>query len=201
MDFKQQILIDDNIYDVIITPINDEKNFKFSIIGKGEEYYCNITNDDKNIQRLKYSLKNQHGLNYECVFIEDYSKIQYKINHEVIDIKDIYILDKKNNDISINTIFESKISELENKLRKIYPITTNMLCEIFQLINIILVILIFLKNLLIFLLNLLIIIVLLIIQNIMIIINLFHQELAQIFIIWLVCLLVFRVLIILLKLI
>jgi len=129
MDFKQQILIDDNIYDIIITPINDEKNFKFSIIGKGEEYYCNITNDDKNIQRLKYSLKNQHGLNYECVFIEDYSKIQYKINHEVIDIKDIYILDKKNNDISINTIFESKISELENKLRKIYPITTNMLCE------------------------------------------------------------------------
>jgi hypothetical protein len=94
MNFQQTIAIDGLDHVVHVIKKDSEKSDIIIITGCGCEYNGEITNDDA-IKKLQFAFRNQQNFKYSAKFIEETCQLEIQIYNSSFNIKDIYLLAKK----------------------------------------------------------------------------------------------------------
>jgi hypothetical protein len=126
--YKQSITIDSIDYIVIIdlnTASVLDNVYYLVVIGEGREYKTEFSNIDKSLDRLQNGLRLKSGIVYSGAIIND--TLVLTLSHPFIKMDDKYVCKLVNKDVSLTTIIDTRLKQLEDDSWKIYVITEEML--------------------------------------------------------------------------
>lgn len=114
--FYQSFVIEHKNYNVYVQEDIRESSDKITITVAGENSYsCNVTKDDKAIDRLCCAFRGEKGMTINFDFND--SKLIIKVSHDLIDCDDTYVLELlTKEDISYLNVIGSSIEHRINKL-------------------------------------------------------------------------------------